>query len=224
MSDELDGVRGYRSWLEHHHPYWKKQLRNGDPFSRRTAGFEQVALPPVVAEFFAVLNGQKSDKQYALPCDGSTGLVLLDVKGCAGRLSNNLGRNLLIRNLPYEVAYSCDAEVRAGAWRKTWFPIAERNNGWGMTTLFVDFDAPSGFSDGHVVLETLWLGKSQGRCLRTSVAESVAHYFLALWDLARAGRLKYVSDRGVEFEAMDFEASKLVGADRGHSKVGCLED
>ena len=220
----MSATAEYRRWLEQQSPYWKKQLREGDAAPRRTARLNQIELPAHCVELFGQLDGQKSDKQWALPGDGEQGLALLSVEECAASRSNNLGLNLLVRNLPHAVEYECEPGVRSGPWRKGWFPIARRNNSWGWTLLFLGQEPQAGAPAGRLVLQTQWLGNRQARCLRTVVAESIPALFSALMQLVEARRLVCQADRGVAFAAGDSEAAMAIGMHHPHAKLGKYED
>jgi hypothetical protein len=198
LNTDLDGIRSYREWLMSVYPSWAKILKGGERKIRQAASFEGMQLPGAIEGLFGYFNGQRTERQYPIPFQHSFGFVLLDISHVASRRNNEMGIRHFIKMIPTAMEYECDPGVRAGSWRKGWYPFAETHTDYGSHVLFADFDPLESAEVGRVNLQTQWLGFGAGWCQRITVSNSLDEFFGNLAQLGRNGHLIYRENFGID--------------------------
>lgn len=184
-------LESYRAWLMSKSGFYRRALRRVSQI-----GVEQYSSD--IETYFAILGGQRSDKQGILPgkvCAHS--LRSLDRLDVPEMIVNLQGRKQLISMLSFEVKVTSPPGVRTNIWCKNWIPLAECRDTDGCTTLFVDNDPVPGFSSGRLIEERSEIGWTQGNIKRIVVAESLEGYFLEVADAVARREVDYEEGVGI---------------------------
>lgn len=166
---------------------------------RQKAHKVSVHVPDELVPYFSSVRGQKSFRVGLLPNpdDSHESLRLLSIEDACDTFENQDGqieRHRLWRKFP---TYAHDREIKAGAWRKQWFPIGHRVIEHREDVLFVDLDPAPGGVYGQVVHQVASTASDVETVTRKVVAASLRAYYGALVVGIRNGALAYDPKRGL---------------------------
>jgi cell wall assembly regulator SMI1 len=194
---------GIDAWLHEAMPPGAKRFKAGANAKkiRQFLSAEGYALHDALFPLFETVNGQSPQRVPLLPCPlrRCPGLVLRGFEDTARGRDSQEGIALVYARGGRDYA-PAPAGVKAGFWRKHWFPFARSvlEDPAHQVTLFVDFEPAPGGTPGQVVLDFVRSGDvhpEQGD--RHVVAPSLQAYFDGVLAAMRNGELVYRADQGV---------------------------